>query len=80
MEMEASKGTIVISILVAIAVLVWTWKVVNWLWLRPKKLEKLLRKQGLQGTSYTLLSVTVTSFTILLSDLGNILSLCYVIG
>ncbi|MCD9560356.1 hypothetical protein HAX54_018978 [Datura stramonium] len=31
------------------------WKVLNWVWFRPKKLEKLLRKQGLKGNSYRIL-------------------------
>ncbi|KAK4285813.1 hypothetical protein QN277_002460 [Acacia crassicarpa] len=55
--MEASKSTKAIGVPAAILVLVWAaWKVVDWLWLRPKKLERLLRQQGLQGTPYTLLS------------------------
>ncbi|GFP98839.1 cytochrome p450 cyp72a219 [Phtheirospermum japonicum] len=32
-----------------------TVKFLNWVWFRPKKLEKYLRKQGLQGNSYRLL-------------------------
>ncbi|KAL2331247.1 hypothetical protein Fmac_018828 [Flemingia macrophylla] len=51
--MEAALATILILILELI--LLCTWKVVNWLWLRPKKLEKLLRHQGLQGNPYKLL-------------------------
>lgn len=35
--------------------LVWAWKMLHWLWLRPKKLEKLLREQGLKGNPYRLL-------------------------
>ncbi|XP_058722724.1 cytochrome P450 716A67-like [Vicia villosa] len=35
--------------------LVCAWRVLNWLWLRPKKLEKLLREQGLRGNSYRIL-------------------------
>lgn len=31
------------------------WKTFNWVWLRPKKLEKILRKQGFNGNSYRLL-------------------------
>ncbi|KAK3029560.1 hypothetical protein RJ639_038449 [Escallonia herrerae] len=45
------------SILVpcAIVVLVLAWRVLNSVWLRPRKLEKYLRQQGLRGTSYKLL-------------------------
>ncbi|GKC22540.1 cytochrome P450 CYP72A219-like protein [Tanacetum coccineum] len=28
------------------------WKLLNWAWLMPKKLEKLLREQGYQGNPY----------------------------
>ncbi|XP_045801121.1 cytochrome P450 72A68-like isoform X9 [Trifolium pratense] len=44
----------IILILVTLC-LIWAWKVLNWLWLRPKKLEKLLREQGLQGNPYRIL-------------------------
>ncbi|XP_027063639.1 cytochrome P450 CYP72A219-like [Coffea arabica] len=36
-----------------IALLVCAWRALNSLWLRPKKLEKCLRAQGLSGNSYT---------------------------
>ncbi|KAJ8452420.1 hypothetical protein Cgig2_006225 [Carnegiea gigantea] len=47
----ATANSMLVSLLcvLAIAGLV---KVVNWIWLRPKKLEKLLRQQGIPGTSY----------------------------
>src|ERR1051325_2522333 len=35
--------------------LISAWRVLNWLWLKPKKLEKLLREQGLHGNSYRIL-------------------------
>ncbi|PHT76757.1 Cytochrome [Capsicum annuum] len=48
---------IVISTCVTIVsvLLVCLWRVMNWVWLRPKKLEKLLRQQGLKGNSYRML-------------------------
>nr|QWX38541.1 secologanin synthase 6 [Ophiorrhiza pumila] len=33
----------------------WGWRILNWAWFKPKKLEKCLRQQGLRGTSYKLL-------------------------
>ncbi|KAK1401743.1 Secologanin synthase [Heracleum sosnowskyi] len=37
---------------VAFTVLICAWMALNWLWLRPKKLEKQLRQHGYQGNSY----------------------------
>lgn len=52
--MEVSGGRIAITIgLIGIITLVW--KVLNWVWLRPKKLEKCLRQQGFKGNSYSFL-------------------------
>ncbi|PSR98838.1 Cytochrome P450 CYP72A219 like [Actinidia chinensis var. chinensis] len=39
----------------ALLLSIWAWSVLNWVWLRPKKLERCLRKQGLKGNSYRLL-------------------------
>ncbi|XP_074311196.1 cytochrome P450 72A397-like [Silene latifolia] len=33
-------------------ILIWAWKLLNWAWLKPKKLENKLREQGLNGNSY----------------------------
>lgn len=38
-----------------ILLLLVVWKVLNWVWFRPKKLERWLRQQGLTGNSYRLL-------------------------
>ncbi|KAH7840291.1 hypothetical protein Vadar_015203 [Vaccinium darrowii] len=41
---------------VVVAVMAWLgWSVLNWVWLTPKKLERCLREQGLNGSSYRLL-------------------------
>ncbi|KAJ4717545.1 Cytochrome P450 [Melia azedarach] len=37
-----------------IIVAIYAWKILNWIWLKPKKVEKLLRQQGLSGSSYKL--------------------------
>lgn len=42
-------------ILVLPLVVLCLWKLLNWVWLRPKKLERALRAQGLQGNPYRLL-------------------------
>ncbi|XP_049386895.1 cytochrome P450 CYP72A219-like [Solanum stenotomum] len=42
-------------IIEAILLVIYTWKVLNWAWFRPKKLEKYLRKSGLKGNPYKLL-------------------------
>ncbi|KAL2229990.1 UNVERIFIED_CONTAM: Cytochrome [Sesamum indicum] len=31
------------------------WRFLNWVWIKPRKLEKLLRKQGFKGNSYRFL-------------------------
>ncbi|XP_061365533.1 cytochrome P450 72A68-like isoform X2 [Gastrolobium bilobum] len=43
---------IIITMIVAI---IWSWRVLNWLWLKPKRLERLLREQGLQGNPYKIM-------------------------
>lgn len=39
----------------SIVLIVLAWKVSNWVWLTPKKLEKRLKEQGLRGNPYKLL-------------------------
>ncbi|MED6149695.1 hypothetical protein PIB30_064917 [Stylosanthes scabra] len=52
---RVSSPTAVWWIIVVPLVLLWAWKLLNWLWLRPKRLEKLLRSQGLEGNKYRFL-------------------------
>ncbi|XP_020965212.1 cytochrome P450 CYP72A219 isoform X3 [Arachis ipaensis] len=52
--MEATWTT-AIAVTVMILAVIWGWKVLNWLWLTPKKLEKRLREQGFKGSPYRIL-------------------------
>ncbi|KAL3812533.1 hypothetical protein ACJIZ3_013801 [Penstemon smallii] len=47
-------GSIVGFPLLTILVLI-TWRFINWVWVQPKKMEKILRAQGLKGNSYKFL-------------------------
>lgn len=42
----------VISSVIATVVIWWIWSALNWVWLRPKRIERVLKQQGLQGNSY----------------------------
>ncbi|GAA0170934.1 oxygenase [Lithospermum erythrorhizon] len=47
---------IIIATVSAFVVLItYTWKILNWVWITPKKMEKSLREQGFSGNSYRLL-------------------------
>ncbi|KAJ8755703.1 hypothetical protein K2173_022686 [Erythroxylum novogranatense] len=52
--MESPSITSVAMSLFLVGVVTWAWRVLNWVWLRPKRLERYLRQQGLKGTPYTL--------------------------
>ncbi|XP_010060784.2 cytochrome P450 72A15 isoform X1 [Eucalyptus grandis] len=52
--MEASIQSIALATVLAVLT-TWAWRVVNWVWVRPKRLERLLRQQGLSGKPYTFL-------------------------
>ncbi|KAJ4726551.1 Cytochrome P450 [Melia azedarach] len=49
--MELSVKSIAFTI-VLLTVITWAWKLLNWIWLTPKKLERHLRQQGFSGNSY----------------------------
>lgn len=48
---KALLSSLVVGLLV-----IWGWMILNWVWLKPKRLEKWLRKQGFTGNSYRFLS------------------------
>lgn len=53
MEMSAYSSIAVLSSCFVLLTL--AWKLFNWIWLKPKKLEKLLKQQGFRGNPYRLL-------------------------
>lgn len=62
-----SLGTVITTILIALA-LSGAWRVLNWVWLRPKRLERLLRQQGYDGKPYRFLFGDLKEHSKLLSD------------
>ncbi|CAA2987637.1 cytochrome P450 CYP72A219-like [Olea europaea subsp. europaea] len=44
-----------IGVCCAFVLLIYTWRVLDWVWFKPKKMEKCLRQQGLNGNSYRFL-------------------------
>ncbi|XP_048322024.2 cytochrome P450 CYP72A219 [Ziziphus jujuba] len=53
MEVSGARAAVyvgLVSIVIALA-----WRVLNWVWFRPKRLETFLRQQGLSGNSYRFL-------------------------
>ncbi|XP_055822481.1 cytochrome P450 CYP72A219-like isoform X2 [Solanum dulcamara] len=56
MEYQSLVGIeMIAAICVAILLVIYTWKVLNWAWFGPKKLENCLRQRGLKGNPYKLL-------------------------
>ncbi|KAL6196684.1 hypothetical protein ACLB2K_032298 [Fragaria x ananassa] len=54
--MEVKVATSVALSLVFVSIIVrWAWSLLDWVWLKPKKLERCLRQQGFEGNSYRLL-------------------------
>ncbi|CAL5406034.1 unnamed protein product [Camellia sinensis] len=45
----------IVTSIALVTLLTWAWKVVKWVWLRPKQLGKWLREQGFKGNPYKLL-------------------------
>ncbi|XP_043689496.1 cytochrome P450 CYP72A219-like [Telopea speciosissima] len=49
------EGGFISIVIFCILVVLWGWKVLEWIWWRPKKLERLLKEQGIKVTPYKLL-------------------------
>ena len=55
--MEASLVIKALLFILPVGLLMlWGWKTLNWVWLKPKRLEKCFRQQGLTGNPYRFLS------------------------
>ncbi|KAM1001349.1 hypothetical protein ACFX15_007556 [Malus domestica] len=67
MEVSMAPFSVVLSV-VLVSVVVCAWRVLNWVWLRPKKLEKCLRQQGLAGNSYRLWSGDLKEISMMLKE------------
>ncbi|XP_055824064.1 cytochrome P450 72A397-like [Solanum dulcamara] len=46
------KMVVLILFLALLVIMIWAWRMVNWVWIKPRKLEKCFRKQGLNGHPY----------------------------
>ena len=51
-NMEMKQLNLVALSFAFITILIYAWRVLNWMWLRPKRLERCLKQQGLAGNSY----------------------------
>ncbi|KAF3442302.1 hypothetical protein FNV43_RR16218 [Rhamnella rubrinervis] len=63
----ATSSTVYVG-LIGIVITYWAWRVLNWVWLRPKRLERFMRKQGLSGNSYRLVVGDVKESSILFNQ------------
>ncbi|KAF5186279.1 Cytochrome p450 [Thalictrum thalictroides] len=55
--MMSTKEDILQTLVVIVGVVLvsWAWKTISSIWLKPKKMEKYLREQGLKGPNYKFL-------------------------
>ncbi|MFS7959617.1 putative secologanin synthase [Helianthus anomalus] len=54
--------------IVTIVILRWGWKLLNWVWLNPKKLEKWMRDEGYKGNPYKLLIGDMIEFATIVKE------------
>ncbi|XVF18413.1 hypothetical protein REPUB_Repub11eG0019300 [Reevesia pubescens] len=54
--METPLVIRVLFCFVVVGVVIWGWRILNWVWLKPKRLERCLMQQGLKGNPYKFLS------------------------
>ncbi|KAJ4725157.1 Cytochrome P450 [Melia azedarach] len=59
MKMEITNWCIAFGTIIIVV----AWKILNWVWFKPKRLEKFFRQQGFSGNSYTLLHGDIKEIT-----------------
>ncbi|XP_074379901.1 cytochrome P450 72A397-like isoform X2 [Apium graveolens] len=75
MEYPLFQIAIAVAVISATTVI---WRVLNWVWLRPKKLEKHMRKQGFHGNSYRFLyGDTIENMSMLMATRSNSISISH---
>ncbi|KAI3714014.1 hypothetical protein L1987_72604 [Smallanthus sonchifolius] len=53
--MEVMSVAVWCGVAVPVVMMVYGWRIFNWVWVRPKRMEKSLREQGLTGSPYRFL-------------------------
>lgn len=56
--MVTLKMTMIYNLIAAscfVVLIVYAWRFLDWIWFKPKKLEKILKQQGFRGNAYSLL-------------------------
>ncbi|ESW23798.1 hypothetical protein PHAVU_004G076200 [Phaseolus vulgaris] len=51
-SLNLTPSTCGIITLIATVLIWWFWNALNWMWLRPNRIERRLKEQGIQGNSY----------------------------
>ncbi|KAH7512763.1 hypothetical protein FEM48_Zijuj12G0124800 [Ziziphus jujuba var. spinosa] len=55
MEVSGARAAVAVYVGLVSIVIALAWRVLNWVWFGPKRLERFLRQQGLSGNSYRFL-------------------------
>lgn len=65
---ETAMSLVFFSALATIILAYCAWKILNWAWLKPKKLENLLRQQGFSGNFYKIFHGDMKDMSLMLKE------------
>ncbi|RVW78249.1 Cytochrome P450 CYP72A219 [Vitis vinifera] len=68
LKLEMKHSSVAISFGFLTVLISCLWRLLNWVWLRPKRLERCLREQGLAGNSYRLLHGDFKEMSMMLKE------------